>query len=104
MPVDKLRIEGQLSPKVLVVASRQRLSWQYHYQRAEIWRVARGAEAVSEEEVKDYQISEQLLLAQGQRLVGLAGWGVVAEIRQHTDANNPSDEDDIGRVRDDFGR
>jgi len=27
-----------------------------------------------------------------------------AEIWQHTDKNNPSDEDDIIRVQDDFGR
>jgi hypothetical protein len=30
--------------------------------------------------------------------------GVIAEIWQHTDANHPSDEDDIIRVQDDFGR
>jgi hypothetical protein len=45
-------------------------------------------------------------LQQGERhrLIGLAGWGIVAEIWQHTDASNPSDEDDIVRVQDDFGR
>lgn len=32
------------------------------------------------------------------------GWGVVAEIWQHTDKDNPSNEDDIVRVQDDFGR
>jgi hypothetical protein len=36
--------------------------------------------------------------------VGLQGWGVLAEIWQHTDAGQPSDEDDIVRVQDDFGR
>jgi hypothetical protein len=29
---------------------------------------------------------------------------LVAEIWQHTDPENPSDEDDIVRVSDDFGR
>jgi len=45
-------------------------------------------------------------LAKGQRhrLVGLDGWGIVAEIWQHTDASNPSDENDIVRLQDDFGR
>lgn len=38
------------------------------------------------------------------RLVGLNDWGMVAEIWQHIDANNPSDENDIIRVQDDFGR
>jgi mannose-6-phosphate isomerase len=29
---------------------------------------------------------------------------LIAEIWQHTDSENPSDEDDIIRVSDDFGR
>jgi hypothetical protein len=37
------------------------------------------------------------------RLIGLDDFGVVAEIWQHTDAI-PSDEEDIIRVQDDFGR
>jgi hypothetical protein len=47
-----------------------------------------------------------ITLAQGERhrLVGLDVQGVIAEIWQHTDANHPSDEDDIIRVQDDFGR
>ncbi|MGI4871695.1 MAG: hypothetical protein ACRYFX_11015 [Janthinobacterium lividum] len=112
LPVDKLRIAGQLSPKILVVAPHQRLSWQYHHRRAEIWRVVQGPVGIAvsdtdtQGEVKDYQVGEQLLLAQGERhrLVGLAGWGILAEIWQHTDAAQPSDEDDIVRVQDDFGR
>ncbi|MFZ4770871.1 MAG: hypothetical protein ACOYLO_11885, partial [Ferruginibacter sp.] len=45
-------------------------------------------------------------LKQGERhrLIGLEGWGIVAEIWQHTDASHPSDEEDIVRVQDDFGR
>jgi len=38
------------------------------------------------------------------RLVGLNEWGIVAEIWIHTDANHPSDEEDIVRLQDDFGR
>ena len=43
-------------------------------------------------------------LQQGERhrLIGLHGRALVAEIWQHTDANHPSDEDDIVRVSDDF--
>jgi mannose-6-phosphate isomerase len=37
-------------------------------------------------------------------LVGLDQWGVVAEIWQHTDVTNLSDESDIVRLQDDFGR
>ena len=45
-------------------------------------------------------------LEQGERhrLVGLEDWAVLAEIWQHTDLEKPSDEDDIVRVEDDFGR
>ena len=48
---------------------------------------------------------DQIKLQQGirHRLVGLKDFGVVAEIWQHTDPV-PSDEDDIIRVQDDFGR
>ena len=112
LSVDQLRISGKLSPKVLVVAPQQRLSWQYHYRRAEIWQVVQGpvgvATSLTDEqgEVKSYAVGERIVLEQGERhrLVGLDGWGVLAEIWQHTDANQPSDEDDIVRVQDDFGR
>jgi len=112
LPVDQLRIAGQLSPKMLLVAPHQRLSWQYHHRRAEIWQVVQGPVGVAtsptdeQGEVKNYQVGERIVLQQGERhrLVGLRDWGVLAEIWQHTDAANPSDEDDIVRVQDDFGR
>lgn len=49
---------------------------------------------------------DKINLQQGERhrLIGLEHWGVVAEIWQHTDAQNPSDEEDIVRLQDDFGR
>ena len=45
-------------------------------------------------------------LRQGERhrLMGLDNWGIVSEIWQHTDEKNPSDENDIVRLQDDFGR
>jgi mannose-6-phosphate isomerase len=112
LSVEGLRIAGKLSPKVLVVAPHQRLSWQYHHRRAEIWQVVQGpvgvatSETDEQGEVKSYQVGERIVLKQGERhrLVGLKDWGVLAEIWQHTDADNPSDEDDIVRVQDDFGR
>ena len=112
LPVEGLRIAGQLSPKILLVAPHQRLSWQYHHRRAEIWQVVRGPVGVAtsrtdeQGEVKSYQVGERIVLQQGERhrLVGLKDWGVLAEIWQHTDAAHPSDEDDIVRVQDDFGR
>jgi hypothetical protein len=59
-----------------------------------------------ENEMKVYNEGDQIVLQQGERhrLIGLDDYCVVAEIWQHTDANHPSDEDDIIRVQDDFGR
>jgi hypothetical protein len=59
-----------------------------------------------EGELVVYQVGETIKLAQGERhrLIGLDTQAIIAEIWQHTDANHPSDEDDIIRVQDDFGR
>lgn len=107
-----LYMGGKLSPKFLLVEPHRRLSWQYHFRRAEIWRVVSGKVGVvtsqSDQEADRVELTagNTIKLAQGQRhrLVGLDGWGVVAEIWQHTDASHPSDEEDIVRLQDDFGR
>jgi mannose-6-phosphate isomerase len=112
IPIDQLKISGKLSPKILIVAPQKRLSWQYHHRRAEIWKVVKGtvgvvtSETDQEGELKTYKPGATITLKQGERhrLVGLDDWGVLAEIWQHTDASKPSDEDDIVRVQDDFGR
>lgn len=102
----------KLSPKILLVAPHMRLSWQYHHRRQELWRVLEGPVGVAlnktDEEVpaRIYQVNEVIRIALGERhrLVGLEQWGVVAEIWTHTDPNNPSTEEDIVRVQDDFSR
>jgi len=102
----------KLSPKILVVAPENRLSWQYHLRRAEIWKLIEGkaglitSDTDEQGEVKNLSIGEIINLKQGERhrLIGLDNWGIVAEIWQHTDASQPSNEDDIVRVQDDFGR
>ncbi|RZK62205.1 MAG: phosphoheptose isomerase [Hymenobacter sp.] len=112
LAVDSLRIAGQLSPKVLLVAPQQRLSWQYHHRRAEIWQVVQSPVGVAtsdtdaESKARRYEAGERLVLRQGKRhhLVGLESWGIVAKVWQHTDPAHPSDESDIVRVQDDFGR
>jgi mannose-6-phosphate isomerase-like protein (cupin superfamily) len=109
---EELKISDKLSPKILMVAPHKRLSWQYHHRRAEIWRCINGEVAVAtsatdkEEQKHVLKVGDKIKLSQGQRhrLIGLDGWGIVAEIWQHTDAENPSDEDDIVRLQDDFGR
>src|SRR4249920_2133080 len=34
----KSAVHGNRSPKILIVAPGQRLSWQYHHRRGEVWR------------------------------------------------------------------
>jgi mannose-6-phosphate isomerase-like protein (cupin superfamily) len=112
MYVSSRKISDKLSPKILIVAPHKRLSWQFHHRRAEIWRVIKGNVGVItsdndiEGPLKKLVEGEFITLKQGERhrLVGLDDWAVIAEIWQHTDPNNPSDEEDIVRVQDDFGR
>lgn len=112
LDISTLTISGKLSPKILVVAPEQRLSWQYHHRRAEIWRVIQGQVGIkrSPNDTEGYmvvlQTGDTITLEQGERhrLIGLQDFAVIAEIWQHTDINFPSDEADIIRVQDDFGR
>ena len=112
LDVNNLKIGGKLSPKILMVQAKARLSWQYHNRRAEIWQVYKGSAGIirsntdQENPMKIYNEGTQIVLAQGERhrLIGLDDFCVVAEIWQHTDADSSSDEGDIVRVQDDFGR
>ena len=109
---EDLIIAGKLSPKILLVAPGKRLSWQYHHRRAEIWKLIAGEAGVitsdtdDEKETKYLQLNDIVELKQGERhrLVGLNDWGIIAEIWQHTNAAQASDETDIVRVQEDFGR
>ena len=102
----------KLSPKILVVESGKRLSWQYHHRRSEIWSVLGGTVGIvrsnddNENEIEYFDSGDIIRLKQGERhrLVGIDDWGIIAEIWQHTDTKWPSDEDDIIRLEDDFGR
>jgi len=104
--------EAELSPKILVVAPNQRLSWQYHDRRAERWMfLTPGAYYKSEtDEQGDAHIAdpgEVVQFKQGERhrLAGVPDtYVVVAEIWQHTDREHPSNEDDIVRLADDYKR
>ena len=110
--VENLKIGGKLSPKILIVKPNSKLSWQYHHRRAEIWRVYKGEVGISrsfddnEKPLKKLITGDQIKLKKGERhrLIGLTDYAVLAEIWQHTDPNNPSDENDIVRLSDDYGR
>ena len=110
--IENLKIGVKLSPKILVVKPNSKLSWQYHHRRAEIWRVYKGEVGVSrsfddnQKPLKKLITGDQIELKKGERhrLIGLTDYAVLAEVWQHTDPNNPSDENDIVRLSDDYGR
>ncbi|NCN03712.1 MAG: phosphoheptose isomerase [Candidatus Pacebacteria bacterium] len=102
----------KMSPKILLVAPHKRLSWQYHHRRREIWTILDGPVEIVTNDSDDlipgkaYQDNDfiDIKLGERHRLVGLNNWGIVAEIWLHTDPKNPSNEEDIVRVEDDFNR
>lgn len=110
--IGQIDTEMHLSPKMLIVEPEQRLSWQYHHRRSEIWCVAEGEAGVissdtdKQGDLRVLKKGDVIQLKQGERhrLVGLDDWAVVAEIWQHTDPDHPSDEDDIVRLQDDYNR
>ncbi len=111
---DEARLgEGlEVSPKLLVVTPNQRLSWQYHHRRAERWTfLTPGAYYRSENddqgEITEVEAGDSVQFQRGERhrlVGGREGYTVVAEIWQHTDSENLSDEDDIVRLQDDYKR
>ena len=112
LDVSKLSLSGKLSPKILVIKPKKRLSWQYHYRRSEIWSVIKGSIKVikSDDDVE----KDEFILNKGDqieikreerhRIIGTNNYALVAEIWIHTDKDNPSDEEDIVRIQDDFDR
>ena len=109
---EELKVLGKLSPKILIIAPNKRLSWQYHHRRNEIWMVVSGEIKVVtsrddvERKEKILKEGDETRLSKGERhrIIGTDDYAVVAEIWIHTDKDNPSDENDIVRVQDDFDR
>ena len=110
--IQTLKIGGKLSPKLLLWKPNSKLSWQYHYRREEIWKVFKGKVGISrshdneQSPIVKLDEGDEIKLVKGERhrLIGLDNYAVLAEIWQHTDPNNPSDENDIVRLSDDYGR
>ena len=110
--IDNFRIAGRLSPKILTIKPKTRLSWQYHFRREEIWKpfffflgVIKSM-SNTQGELLILNQSDQIKIDKKERhrIVGLDNYAVVSEIWQHTDKSNPSNENDIVRLEDDFGR
>lgn len=104
--------DAELSPKFLIVSPEQRLSWQLHDRRAERWAFLTGggyhkSSSDDQGELREALAGDVVQFARGERhrLVGsLGAYTVVAEIWQHVDVNQPSNEDDIVRLADDYQR
>lgn len=104
--------DSELSPKILVVAPKQRLSWQYHDRRAERWAYVTGGgffKSLTDDQ-GELQLAQpgnvvQFQKSERHRLVGADdAYTVVAEIWQHTDPTELSNESDIVRLADDYKR
>ena len=112
LKIESLQITEKLSPKILIINPNSRLSWQYHYRRKEIWKVFKNEVGVikstdnNETDMKIFNEGDVIELQKGERhrLIGLSDFGIVAEIWIHTDPANPSDENDIVRLQDDYAR
>ena len=104
--------DTRLSPKILIVDPNSRLSWQYHFRRKEIWKIYRGSVGVirSKNDIENpmdiHKMGDVITFdtQERHRLIGLENVGIVAEIWQHIDIDNPSDENDIVRLQDDYNR
>ena len=102
----------KMSPKILLVGPEQKLSWQYHHRRSELWKLVAGKAYYSRSENNFEQPSMEMIIGQlvelGQgerhRLIGSREWGIVAEIWIHSDIKHPSDENDIIRLEDNYDR
>ena len=108
-----VELSGNINPKFMIFAPGQKVSFQYHNRRSEIWRVIYGEiEAFygdSDElgDYKIYELGEILNFPLGARHKAGAsskGWAIAAEIWKHEDPSNLSDESDIVRLSDDYGR
>ena len=110
--LNEIKITDKLSPKILIVAPHKRLSWQYHHRRAEIWKCISEQVSVATSDTDEQKLLHllkkgdiiKLPTGKRHRLIGMEEWGVVAEIWQHTNESDPSDEDDIIRLQDDYNR
>ncbi len=111
-PEVHLKTHLPISPKILVIASKQRISWQYHHRREEVWSILLGPVGIIRSptnemgELQTLNTGDIVFIKCGERhrLVGLDQTAIVAELWRHTDVLCPSDEQDIVRVQDDYRR
>jgi len=103
---------GDLSMKILLADPGQGLGWQYHRRRSEIWAFISGGAYKRSMKNKEGELFRahpgdivQFQPLERHRLIGgTHSYTIVAEIWQHTDPDNLSNEEDIVRLVDDYSR
>ena len=107
------RDDVRLSPKIILLEPGKRVSWQYHNRRAERWHfLTDGLYETSygdiEPKVKKATPGTIVQIDSQERHrvcgAGPTQYTLVAEIWQHIDRADPSDESDIVRLADDYSR
>ncbi len=96
-----------ISPKILLVEPEKRLSLQLHHKRSEKWHVIDGpVQVIAGDQDLTLNTGEDIILnsEKNHRLCGLENAGIVAEIWMHNNPSDPSTEEDIVRLEDDFHR
>ena len=101
-----------ISPKILIIAPEQKLSWQYHHRREEVWSIVKGPVGVvrsnnNEPGLLQTHESGDLIhigCEERHRLIGLEDVAIVAELWKHVNPDYLSDETDIVRLKDEYGR
>lgn len=114
-PKVKADIKLDISPKILLISPKEGFSWQYHQRRNEIWKFLSPVRILlndtdnipSEEQIKIKNQGEIAKMPVKKRHRAIApenSYGLIAEIWEHLDSKNPSNEEDVIRVQDDYGR
>ncbi len=102
-----------ISPKFLLVKPGQRLSWQRHQRRSELWKYLSDGGGYSKSfDPNDQPVFEaekgqmvELEAKQCHRLLSRSdNYVLAAEVWRHAMPGQPSDEDDNERLEDDYNR
>lgn len=109
--IEEYQIEN-LQPKILIVNPGQKLSWQYHQRRKELWSVIDGPVGVIRSyddnfnpiNIHDKNDIIYIDVYERHRLIGLDHPAVIAEIWISIHPNDLSDEYDIIRISDIYSR
>jgi len=114
-PKVKEEIKLDISPKILLISPKESLSWQYHQRRNEIWKILNTVGVLlnntddipSKEQIKIKNRGEiiDIPASKRHRAIGLENsYGLIAEIWEHLNPKNPSNEEDNTRIQDNYGR